>query len=240
MQVNLVPVNIVQELPYQGGTAHLKSVGLGDDGHTYALKKTSDHPLLPITEWVSYSLCRATQIPTPDYDVVNIHGSDPAFGSRFETADEYDPNMHSDPLSLNSFFGPKNKKFIEEIFSMDGFLPNQDRHAKNFLFRATPNGLRPIALDFSQAWILLGAPFGIESLDSGSNTMLMWNYLKSTFQYSLNGAILNKIENLPNDWMEKIIAAAPPEWIVGFDKSATINYWINNRKVRCQTVRGLL
>lgn len=87
-------IKIIAEEINETGTADLKLIGHGDDSHKYALKTTDDHPLLPITEWVSYHLCRAIGIPTPDFFIVDRSNGTQAFGSRFETnADQFAPSQ---------------------------------------------------------------------------------------------------------------------------------------------------
>lgn len=230
MQQPLLKINIVQEFPFNGGTADLKAVGFGDDGHQYALKRLEDGALLPITEWVSYHLCRSVGIQTPDFNVVWRASGDPAFGSRWET-NAQQLGAPPTPLRLLQFFQPARSQ-IESIYAVDAFLPNNDRHGDNILFRPTALGLLPLAYDFSRAWLISGVPFGdMASLTPQCRTSEWWEYLKQQYGYQPAIATLDAICGLPSDWLSNVIEAAPPQWRM-FALQQTVDAWINDRQSR--------
>jgi hypothetical protein len=128
----------------------------------------------------------------------------------------------------------------EPLFAVDAFLPNEDRHARNFMWRTSVTGTIPLAFDFSRAWLISGLPFGAFPLNSNHATVQMWGYLKNTFSYSSPVLAMKKIESLPDDWLETVINVAPPQWYAGFDTEPTITFWKTQRKARCASALAML
>ena len=129
MQSALFPIDIVHEFPATGSTADLKHCGLGADHHKYALKTIDDNVFLPISEWVGYHLCRSLGIATPDFEIVKRPDGTLAFGSRWENNSR---QLSKNPSLLemnNTFSICKNE--LSEIYAIDTFLPNEDRHGRN-------------------------------------------------------------------------------------------------------------
>lgn len=238
MQSSLLQIRIVQLAPASFGSADLKYIGFADDGFEYALKRLTDNPLLPITEWTGYHLSRSIGLFTPDFAPVWLDDDTPAFGSRWETAQQL--GVPPDPIEVARYFGPDMKHGIEPIFAVDAFLPNDDRHARNFLWRTTTTGPTPLAFDFSRAWLLSGLPFGLFPLAPTTNTLGMWKYLKGHFGYAAPADAFQKIAALPNDWIEQVLYAAPHQWVATFDPQPTIDFWVHQRQKRCADAMSLL
>lgn len=237
MQRTLFPIEITHQFPSSGTTADLRHVGVGSDSHQYALKTLSDSPLLPISEWVGHHLCQSLKIATPDFAIVKIFDGSLAFGSRWDlSAMQYPKN--GGPFDIAQFFSDV-KHEVSAIYAMDLFLPNDDRHGRNFLFRTGPSGKVPLAFDFSRAWVMLGLPFG-SSLEPDCNTLVWWQYLKRTCGYVPANHIFQEILNLPDTWLEQVLANAPTTWTDGFDSSKSIDFWTNQRSERCKYAESML
>lgn len=237
MQPQLVPIQIINEFPSSGSSADLSRIGVGDDGNQYALKTLGDSPFLPISEWVGYHLCHALRIKTPDFAAVKMIDGSLAFGSLWDFSLEQFPKFPT-PVDFVNFFAPL-KDQIAEIYAVDVFLPNEDRHGRNFLFRRTALSTFPLAFDFSRAWLMLGLPFGKE-LTAPCNTLNWWNYLKQQLGLLPALHILDEIEQLPDNWLEGILNLAPASWTASFDVSKCVDFWQNERQVRRRHAQGLL
>ena len=238
MQTSLVPIRIIQQLPSNQVSADLKTIGLGDDGFEYALKRIEDHPLLPITEWMGYQLSRAIGLFTPDFAPVWVDDDTPAFGSRWEQTAQIGVPPH--PVELARYFGGGMRALTEPIFAVDAFLPNDDRHGRNFMWRSTATGPVPLAFDFSRAWLLTGLPFGAHPIGNHSNTLNWWSYFKGQFGYQAPAPAMQKIADLSDDWLERVLDAAPAQWLAGFDAQPTIDFWVHQRRQRCTEGLSLL
>lgn len=238
VQKSLVPIRIVQQMPSNHGTADLKAIGLGDDGFEYALKRLEDNPLLPICEWMGYHLSRAIGLFTPDFAPVWLDEETPAFGSRWEQTAQI--GVPINPVEIARFFGADMRLLTEPIFAVDAFLPNEDRHARNFMWRSIAVGPVPLAFDFSRAWLLTGLPFGDMPMVEGTATFLTWQYLKGQFGYQAPVQAIQKIADLPEDWLARVFNEAPKQWLAGFDSEPTINFWKHQRRKRCIQALSLL
>ncbi|MBL0253197.1 MAG: hypothetical protein IPQ12_11905 [Polaromonas sp.] len=237
-QNSLIPIKILQQTPANLETADLKFIGVADDSHQYALKCMSEHRFLPITEWVGYHLCRSIGLATPDFAVVWLDDDTPAFGSRLEEVQQL--GMPPNPMQIVQYLGPNMRSVTEPIFAIDAFLPNEDRHARNFMWRTSAVGVIPLAFDYSRAWLIGGVPFGEFPLNANHATIQMWSYLKSAFSYAAPIAAMHKISALPDDWLESVIKLAPAQWIADFDISPTMEFWRFQRKARCESALTIL
>lgn len=91
MQASFLPVRVLREVDSTFDGADLKRIARGEDGFDYAMKRIQEHPHLPLCEWVSYHLCRAVGIQTPDFAVLDCGDTlPPAFGSRIEYTKQID------------------------------------------------------------------------------------------------------------------------------------------------------
>jgi len=238
VQTSLVPIRIIQQLPSSHATADLKAIGLGDDGFEYALKRIEDHPLLPISEWMGYQLSRAIGLFTPDFAPVWLDEQTPAFGSRWEQTAQIGVPLN--PMEIAHFFGGGMRGLTEPIFAVDAFLPNEDRHGRSFMWRSASNGPMPLAFDFSRAWLVTGLPFGAHPMPLDCQTHNWWRYFKGQFAYQAPAQAMQKIADLPDDWLQRVLAAAPAQWIAGFDVQPTIDFWVQHRRQRCTEALSLL
>ena len=245
-QQPIFKIRIIAEERNETGTADLKLIGHGDDSHKYALKTIEDHPLLPITEWVSYHLCRAIGIPTPDFYIVDRSNGTQAFGSRFETnADQFSPSQPVNEPQLTRLmrlFGGVNSLHVSGIYGLDLFLPNIDRHLNNFLFRLSGKSTIPLAFDFSQAWIILNLPFGMDHWPAKCKSEITREFLRShgLIAPKQTEESLDKIAALPNSFMRDIISAAPQQWVSSFNKELTIEFWEQKRIDRISIAKTML
>jgi hypothetical protein len=227
MQTGLFPVFVENELPSTFEGEDLKVLAKGDDGHTYALKRVDEHPMLPLCEWVAHHLCRATSIRTPDFAVLYYRdGTPPAFGSRLVPEPR---QVNKDPGSyeMSTFFGA-HLKSLAPVYSLDAFLINCDRHGRNFMLAQGIGGDVLLAFDFSRAWLRWGEPFGNTEALRDSKTQKWWATFKR-MKTQPDCAPLDKISALNDDWLEKVIDAAPSEWVNGINKQVVLEYWKTRR-----------
>lgn len=243
-QITLFYPKIMFEEPNLEDSADLKYIGYDELGNKYALKTKETHPLLPITEWFCYSICKKIGILTPEYAIVQRKNGELVFGSRF------DLNYHQINLSeltsvpfdelFPSYFGGDASKHSSNIFFADFFCANDDRHVRNFLFKKIGKKSTPYAFDFSRAWIINEVPFGLNSLPNDCKTVGVFELLKfcNCIQKFESLSVFEEISNLPDDFAEKTLNSAPTEWLDSKIKGEVIEYWINKRKERIKSARG--
>jgi hypothetical protein len=222
-QNNLFMVKILREKQNTSGSLGLKFFGSGDDGHDYALKTLSEGKLLPATEWVCYSLCRAIGIRTPDFLAVERLDGSIAFGSRMENSDQF---RNTNAVEFVRYFS-SNVTEISRIYGADAFLGNIDRHLGNFLFRNMPTGHLPIAFDFDQAWVNLSVPFGAIPWPPDCNSARAMAFLKFRSHFDEPSAILagQALVNLPDDALQIALSTCHQSWTAGINWTKTLDVW---------------
>lgn len=237
-QNNLFMVKIIREKKNTSGSLGLNFFGLGDDGHEYALKTLSDGALLPATEWICYSLCRAVGISTPDFLAVERLDGSVAFGSRMETADQF-----RSALGVVQFVKFFSANVFEQsrIYGADAFLGNVDRHLGNFLFRSRATGLVPLAFDFDQAWVNFSMPFGAIPWTFGCKSQLALNFLKSRGYFDTSFAMKagQALVSLPNNALQTALDSCHASWTAGINWTSTLDVW-NQRDLHWQMAQTSL
>lgn len=143
---------------------------------------------------------------------------------------------------LIRLFGGTNSLHVSGIYGLDLFLPNIDRHLNNFLFRLSGKATIPLAFDFSQAWIILNLPFGIDHWPDGCKSEITRKFLKSQDLITTKQTedSLEKIAALPKGFMRDIISAAPQQWVSSFNKEHTIEFWEQKRIDRISIAKTML
>ena len=233
IQKNLFLVEIIHEYesPYQ--TADLKVIGYGNDRHEYALKRLEDAPLLPATEWVCHSLCRAIGIPTPDFAAVRrLAAGDIAFGSRIDKTLVQVVNPHAkgaEPIEVTiAKLFSQSITAQSQILGLDATVGNVDRHCRNFLFRKTSSGTHiPLAFDFSQAWVAKKQPFGSTPWPSDSGSAKMSKYLNDLgkFDASAARATIERLCALPEHVLQDALNSCDPSWVHEHNWEPTLDAW---------------
>jgi|JI6StandDraft_1071083.scaffolds.fasta_scaffold392273_1 hypothetical protein len=231
MQASFLPVRVLREVDSTFDGADLKRIAQGEDGFDYAMKRIQEHPYLPLCEWVSYHLCRAVGIQTPDFAVLDCGDMlPPAFGSRIEYTKQIDKNPSS--FTVTGFFLPF-KESLSPVYTLDAFLPNGDRHGRNMMLRVTPGGQTLLAFDFSRAWIISGLPFGdMASLAPECHTAKWWAAFKIFCQIEKSTETLDRLCNLPDNWLENCVKNTPEAWRKDIEWDATCHFWSTRRRER--------
>ena len=233
IQTSFLKVIVTSEIasPFEE-TKALKIISKCDDNYEYATKRLIDVAKIPISEWVGYHLWRACGLPTPEFAI--LHYTDqrpPAFGSRIEVA--YSESPKEDNVRIANFFRP-HLPAIAKIYPVDAFLPNIDRHGRNFLVRHAITTPTLLSIDYSHAWVQTGLPFGNTTRLEKSNTQKWWKHFQGRMNAKVDFSALEKIENLSDDWLSIVITSAPEEWIKSLNIDLIDEFWRNNRVSRIQ------
>jgi hypothetical protein len=157
-------------------------------------------------------------------------GQPPAFGSRIDLTTRQiakDPNA----FTVAGFFGPHLDE-LGRIYPMDAFLPNPDRHGRNMLKRATLTGDELLCFDYSRASLVTGLPFGNTDSMNNSLTAQWWQHFRRNMAVQADHSALNRVQELPNDWIIKTLNEAPDPWLGGVNPVTIDAFWRNNRDHR--------
>ncbi len=186
----------------------------------YLCKGQSKYLHLPSTEWICSSLARDVGLPVPPFSVIEMV-TDPGiylFGSQW-IAGGLDFTVALSRVS--------NPDLFSQIFGLDWFVHNDDRHLGNYLYIEIQGDVILRPMDFSRSWKHHGWPLPNLPLNP-CHTLVQKPHWQSQFGYNKPDAILDRIEALPTDWMEKTLAALPPAWINDADSADLIQWWMKS------------
>lgn len=237
-QMSFIPVKLAHEEPYRGQSKDLGRVGYTATRVRYAVKREDDIARLPISEWIGYHLCAACRIPTPEFAIVECLDEVVAFGSRWEeTAVQITNTMSQvDMIMLIK----RHASSISEVYGPDLFYGNVDRHFGNFLF--VPRGGEQVllALDYSRAGPAFAPPFGPFPMPENSTTAGAHAFMtdQKIFDQSTFKDALDSLKGLSDDWLKRVLDAAPSDWFVSVDKQQLLDWWDNDRSARLSEIHS--
>jgi len=237
-QLPLLPIQLVDEQPADRSVSKdLLFIGFDEQDRRYALKTVEPAaPLLPLTEWLCYHLCRLVGVITPEFSIVIRLDGTPAFGSRWEeNAREFSPGKVSEAQFLGWL--QRTRADTSGMFGMDGFMPNPDRHMGNILFVQTGARLRALAFDWSRTAIFEPWPW-----DAGCNSAQNWNWFKSigNIDEAMLDTRLQRLRSVTEKQVFEILQAAPELWRNNVSIESAAQWWQTNRDNRAKAVSDLL
>lgn len=237
-QLTLLPIQLVDEQPADRAVSKdLLFIGFDEQDRRYALKTVEPSaPLLPLTEWLCYHLCRLVGIITPEFAVVLRLDGTPAFGSRWEeNAREFSPAKVSEADLLGWL--QKTKSDTSGMFAMDGFMPNPDRHLGNILFVQTGTRLRALAFDWSRTAIFEPWPW-----PNDCNSAQNWQWFKAigNTDAAALAARLQRLQGVTAQQVFDILQAAPELWRNNVNIESATQWWQTHRDNRAKDALNLL
>lgn len=211
---------------------------VAENGLRYFVKTTASGPLVPFTEMFSYDLCRSMSVATPSAERIEMLDTSIAFGSRYEPAGDDGSRLlhliHDDP-------GVRHSAGIQlsRLVSVDVFLGNQDRSAKNLRWLpAEDSSSRPpthagatigavVALDFDRAFAALGWPLLQAGFSAGSNSKVFYELIrrKGMLEGGEVGSVLDRLVSLPNGFLEMVLARCSATWLPPGMRDALMHWW---------------
>lgn len=238
MQTSLWPVPLVHVEPRsRDESADLWATGEDHAGHRWALRSTRGNRRdAPLIEWFCYRLCDALRIAQPGYAVCQTPDGELVFGSRWEEdAWQFMPQRHT-TLELEA----RMREAAQDIASMlvvDAFLPNDDRHVCNILFRRIGQRWRALAFDWSRArWF---EPWPWEN-DCNSEQVVLWLRSLGLLDDQAARRCAQAIESLGASVVLDALMTAPEPWRDNFDPRAAGDWWQQNAAARARKALSIL
>lgn len=237
-QGRLFQLTIRRTEPAGYNTADCKTVGVGDDGLLYILKRVSDgHPLIPASEWICSQLAEHIGLPVSPSHIARLPGgSELAFASREEGgvidyARTLDLLKSHDMLKLHA-------PMLSRWYAFDLFTHNLDRHLGNFLFRESRLGHVLIGIDFSRALLAEGWPTHRPPLPA-CNTRHVQKALHQHAPYPTRDAftVIERLQQVSDDWLGETIERIPAEWLDGKVRPQLRRWWRGSRQKRLHLLR---
>ncbi|WP_321895995.1 hypothetical protein [Paraburkholderia heleia] len=228
IQTSFLPVKLIHQEPFSG-TKDLALVGYTADRIRYAVKRESDGPTLPVSEWIGYHLCRHCSIHTPEFAIVECTNGELAFGSRWEEHAEQIGSGTAQVRALDLL--ATHASAISAIHSVDRFMVNPDRHAGNFLFVVRTGIQLCLAMDFSMAGPRDALPFGRHPLQAPCNTYSIIEIVRTHLGKFDDGAYRTAIDALKTFTsanLAGILSGAPDEWFESVTRQQLMDWWDND------------
>lgn len=212
----------------------IQTVGFDEQDFKYGLRLATDaHPLLPITEWVCHHLCLKCGIPCPDFQVVTRkHSDERTFGSKWElNCDQFIMDEVTEQQAALWMMDTLND--VAAIYALDCFLPNDDRHMGNFLFRRSPSR-RAVAFDWDHVRLFDPWP-----LMNGSNTLQMLDWLAKSGLLVLPRwhRTLDLLSSITDNELRTMLDSAPDSWCSVSEKDRLQAWWKSHSAARILALR---
>lgn len=238
------PLKVKVTYPSNLDSADLKTIVKAVNKKDYAVKEITDgNGLVPATELFCYELSKAIDIPTPNYQIIEMPDNSLAFGSEWEGGVvKIDQNVIMNIL-LGRLPIPDFKVFVSELYALDIFVNNVDRHFGNYIFRESYSGILSLAFDFSRALYAVNKNNPFENqciIDTKCNTYSCNNILKQFNQFDSNitKATLDKIYNISIDTIQNIIDKIPDSWLDNSQRDNLISFWKSGIIDRINYLKG--
>jgi hypothetical protein len=240
-QGRLWPLQIVQTEPAPFGTADCKSIGVGDDGMVYILKRVKDGQHVPVSEFICTQLAAAIGLPVPVCTIAVLPGDarELCFASREEAGvinlqSALQMLLHQKQLAV----------YVDRLmqwYAFDVFTHNVDRHMGNFLFRHSMAGAVMLGMDFSRALLTQGWPRHVPPLPD-CNTTQLERTLNGIAPYPPSAAagIMNRLASAPDDWLDSCLSQVPAPWADAKLRTRLCRWWRHGRPKRLRLLRSHL
>ncbi len=208
------------------GTADCSQVCRCDDGSDYAIKNDVEVAAVPHSEWFCTHLGELVGLASPPCKIVDVRGK-ACFGSRWETghnARDWLLRAQDGRIDFASL-----APTLSRIYAFDLFVNNIDRHTTNYIVREQHFGTALLAFDYSRAWIVNGMPPPVMPMLSSHNTVKVIKGLRSIFgdffQKGEANYVLDRLEAISVQMVEKIIGSHPKEWLTDEQQDAIVVWW---------------
>lgn len=237
-QGRLFQLTIKRTEPAGYNTADCKTVGVGDDGLLYILKRVGDgHPLIPATEWICTQLADHIGLPVSPCHIAKLPGSSElAFASR-EEGGVLDFARTLDLLRVPGVL-PRHTPMLSRWYAFDLFTHNVDRHLGNFLFRESRLGHVLIGIDFSRALLAEGWPGPRPPLPI-CNTRHVQQALHQQAPYPALDAcsVIQRLQQVSDDWLGVTLERVPEPWLDDKVRVQLRRWWRGSRHKRLHLLR---
>lgn len=197
-----------------------------EDGLEYVVKTTRKHAAIPASEWLCHHLADACGIPTPQFTQIELMDGRIGFGSQWDESVVRDQAAISQVTS--AIPGSKTlAKVFTQIYVLDLFAYNCDRHLGNYFFVKTKSGIGVKAYDFSRALIYNGWPMPSLPLPLGCATLSCYSSLRVgyPFEQSAADAATQKLSNVKQTELESWIGDMPAAWLAAQQRTALSDWW---------------
>lgn len=216
-----------------------------DDGHGYFLKGDYGSIASRANEWLGNSIAERVGIGCPTFTPVIGSDAQALFGSRviagvdddFRTAQFLNTASKTELGHSRIGLTP----VLSQIYALDLFINNDDRHVRNYLSYDDHGRRRIFAFDFGRSMFWRWPWDGFPAVDS--NTRFVGRVMRSRHGWDFAEAdrTLDLIEKIDSTWLGNTLDKMPPEWLSETRRNQLVSFIENGdwgRRIE-QLRRGL-
>lgn len=236
-QTTFWPIAIVGEDPadLSQRAVRCRTIGTGEDGLRYYLKREANGEHLKPAEFVCACLADAIHLAVPLFKLARMPDGEIVFASREEAGvspmSEWLAELTSDAPSSHA---PQLSRWL----AFDAFVGNPDRHLDNFLIRQDHGRHELLGIDFSEALWMTASGWPPPRRLPPCSTLRERSQIAEKFP--LNKAqfssLLRKIRELPDQWMEQTLSHLPSGWLDATLSQDVTQWWVNDRLSRTEAI----
>jgi hypothetical protein len=228
-QRSLFPVEAVVVNKSSQNSADLKLIVTASNNKDYATKTVADgNGYVPASELFCYELAAILEVPTPEYSIIVMPDKSLAFGSVWEGGVHHIKSVNQISDILQGKVKVRElKRFFSQVYGLDLFINNIDRHFGNYLFRQSYQVLIGLAFDYSRAWYEVDA-YKYSSLnDLKCNTQICHNVIKNNKLYDKRYVeeIFDRLLSVSSEQIVCILKIIPDEWLDKVKKADVASWW---------------
>lgn len=231
----LFPRRSLAEFPKSKNTADYVGEAEADDGHRYYMKEDKDGKPVRASEWLGTFLAETVGIAAPAGKMIKRLNGEIVFGSRrvIGVADEVETRniLHTPSLIEASQSALGIKATLSQIYALDLFIFNDDRHFGNYLSIDDAGVRRFFAYDFSRAvfwqWPWQGVPA------PGCHTRTHGQLIRRLHGFDIVAAknVLDHLESISAALVEAEMRRLPAEWISAPLKEEFSTWWRSSARM---------
>lgn len=237
-QPSFWPIDIVGEDPadLSQRVARCRTIGTGEDGLRYYIKREENGPHLKSAELICTCLADAVHLAVPPFKIAKMPDGEIVFASR-EEAGVSPLSLWLDALTGDNIGGHATQ--LSRWLAFDAFTNNPDRHLDNFLIRHDQGRHELLGIDFSEAlWMSeIGwrPPIQLPSCSTlSTRSQISERFPLNKAQFTL---LLKKVCELPDSWMEQTLSQLPAGWMDATLSQDAAQWWVNDRSSRAEAIK---
>ncbi|NNN12590.1 MAG: hypothetical protein HKL81_02425 [Acidimicrobiaceae bacterium] len=221
---------------------------VGPDGKEFQVKRAGPGGLrdMPIIEFTCYWVAVQTGTRVPCFEILEMQDSTWAFGSVILVGYT---TLEEQFTAFNLHFNPQWKSVLArvftEIYTLDCFLGNPDRHFGNYMFKWSHElgqQLELVAIDFSRALTGSGQfpPLQFPPLGNppNTNTRTYTEKWRPVYGFDVKAAeqVVTRLRDISTDSLGAILNKTPNDWRVGGTYNFLLDWWPESRDVHIQNL----
>lgn len=228
-QPELFPLRSAVEFPNTVNGADVWGRVIAEDGRVYIVKGTKAGPLVPACEWVGTLVAEALSLTCARPKVIQLQSGELLFGSpgisgvanQVETT-RLLTSISEPPAGIPI---PGLRAALSEIYALDMFLNNLDRHDQNFVTARNGATATLYVIDFARCL------FWHDSFDGfpaqNQNTVVKGKEFRRRhgFDHDAANRMVDRIVSLTADRIKGILLQMPSEWLPEPRRQAFLQWW---------------